>query len=81
MKHYEGMVFVPASESGGYFEVRQFGFSPFKETYKLETNVIVLTIEELREVYNAGGWARCAQEEGEYSHTLETFLKSKNINI
>lgn len=84
MKKYDGMVFVPA-EQKGYFEVRQFGFRPFEETYSLETKVIVLTIEELSELWHAasvhGAESQRKIKEHVHSPNFETYIQSKGIKL
>lgn len=82
MKQYE-KVFVPDKDD--CFLVKEVGdddedalgwFSP-------KENVIVLTIEELRELWNAAQDRSCALQIGDPDNTkiFETYLQSKGIQI
>ena len=79
MKQYDNLIFVPAGEKRGHFEVRQFGFSPFKETYYGESNVIVCSLEELRECFK---WGMDSFEDTQTpAQSFNDFLQSKGIKI
>ena len=79
MKQYEEL-YVPCQDEDdviGY--VTKSGVPDFPVEIKLD--LIVITIEELREVYNAGGADRCAISEGNYSHSFDNYMKSKGISV
>jgi hypothetical protein len=44
-------------------------------------DVLIVTIKQLKEVYQAGGFHMCAISEGDYSHSFEKFIQSKGITL
>jgi hypothetical protein len=83
MKQYN-TVYVP--DRNGNFKLQEFeeDYHEWRDVHSEEalsakSNVICMTIEELREVYNAGGADRCAISEGNYSHSFDKFITSKGI--
>ena len=81
-------VYVP--DRNGDFKLQEFeeDYHEWRDVHSEEAlspkfNVIVLTIEELRDVWDAG-WKRCAFETSENSALFpdfEPYLTSKGINI
>ena len=92
MKLYD-KVYVPGGEGHGvYFDVNRKSVVANRSTvsYPTEsfslkelTNVIVLTIEEAKEIWDAAQDRACALQMGEPGDTkiFEAFLQSKGINI
>lgn len=75
MKLYGKVIFVPDDEYGHY-QVKGDKDAQIKsQKYSPHFNAIVLSVEELRELWNM------AKESPDYPGVFELFLKSKGISL
>jgi hypothetical protein len=78
MKQYD-KIYVP--HPTGDYEVCEIGFEdPERGRFVNEENVIVLTMEELKEIWMAG-FNRADPENTDPAPTFQSYLKAKGITI
>lgn len=85
MKHYD-KIWIPVDRMPKYWEETAEGFVHKGNTVFMEKkeSVIVLTVEELREMWNAGcrrGWEETRPTDEEEASDFETYLQSKGVTI